>query len=57
MIGEFNFDPKKKKKLNKTLIFDTSMVDKVIIDRIIDAINDPFNDKYWMEHEPSTISH
>ena len=33
------------------------MVDKVIIDRIIDAINDLFNDKYWMEHEPSTISH
>ena len=51
MIGEFNFDPKE--MLNKTLIFDTSMVDvEVIIDRIIDAINDPFNDKYWIEHKP-----
>ena len=53
MIGEFNFDPKE--ILNKTLIFDTSMVDEeVIIGRIIDAINDPFNDKYWIEHKPGT---
>ena len=46
LIDEFNFDPKE--ILNKTLIFDTSIVDEeVIIDRIIDAINYPFNDKYW----------
>ena len=45
MISEFNFDPKE--ILNKTLIFDMSMVhEEVIINRIIDAINDPFNDKY-----------
>ena len=53
MLGEFNFDPKR--ILNKTLISDTSVVDEeMIIDRIIDAINDPFNDKYWIEHKPGT---
>ena len=53
MIGKFNFDPRE--ILNKTLIFDSSMVDEeVIIDRIIDAINDPFNDKYWIEHKAGT---
>ena len=48
MIGNFDFDPKKKKKnLNKTLLFDTSTIDEeVIIDKIIDGINNPFNDKY-----------
>ena len=31
------------------------MVDEeVIIDKIIDAINDPFNDKYWIEHKRGT---
>ena len=31
------------------------MVDEeVMIDVIIDAINDPFNGKYWMEHKPGT---
>ena len=44
MIGEFNFNPKE--ILNKTLIFDTS------IDRIIDAVNYPFNDKYRIEYKP-----
>ena len=53
MIGEFNFDPKE--RLNKTLTFDTSIIDEeVIIDRITDAINDPFNDKYWIKHKPGT---
>ena len=37
MLGEFNFDTKK--ILNKT-------------DRIIDAINNPYNDEYWIEHKP-----
>ena len=51
MIGEFNFNPKE--ILNKALIFDTSMVDEeVIIDRIIDAVNGPFNDKYRIEYKP-----
>ena len=53
MLRQFNFDPKK--ILNKTLIFDTVMIDEeIIIDRITDAINDPFNDKYWIEHKPGT---
>ena len=44
-----------KKKLSKTLLFDTSTIDEeVIIDKIIDDINDPFNDKYWIEHVPGT---
>ena len=43
MLREFNFDPKR--ILNKTLIFGTSIIDEeIIIDRIIDTINDPFND-------------
>ena len=47
MHGEFNFDPKR--ILNKRLIFHTTIIDKeIIMDRIIDAINDPYleNDKY-----------
>ena len=39
MLGEFNFDTKK--ILNKT-------------DRIIDAINNPYNDEYWIEYKPGT---
>ena len=35
------------------MIFDTWVVDEeVILDRIIDVINDPFNEKYWIEHKP-----
>ena len=53
MLGEFNFDAKE--ILDKTLIFDMSMIDEeIIVDRIIDAINDPFIDKYWIEHKPGT---
>ena len=48
MLGEFSFDPKE--ILNKKLIFDTTIIDEeIIIDRIIDAINDSFNDKYWID--------
>ena len=43
------------KILDETLLFDTSTEDEeVIIEKIIDGINDPFNDKYWIEHEPGT---
>ena len=28
--------------------------EQIIIDRIIDAFNDPYNDKYWIEHKPGT---
>ena len=53
LLGKFDFDPRK--SLNKTLIFDTSVLgEEIIIDRIIDAINDPFIDKYWIEHKPGT---
>ena len=53
LLGEFNFDPKD--ILNKKLIFDATIIgEEIIIDRIIDAINDPFKDKYWPEHKPGT---
>ena len=53
MIGDFDFDPKQ--ILNKTLFFYTSTIDEELtIDKIIDGISDPFNDKYWIEHEPGT---
>ena len=49
-LGEFNFDPKE--ILNKKVIFDTTITDEEIItDRLIDAINDPFNDKYWINQQ------
>ena len=51
IFGEFNFDSKE--ILDKKRIFDTTIIDKeIIIDEIIDAINKPFNDKYWIEHKP-----
>ena len=53
MPGNFNFDPKL--ILNKRLTFDTTLTDEeIIIDRIIDAINNPYNDEYWIEHKPRT---
>ena len=53
MVGEFNFDPKEIS--NKKPIFDSTIIDEEMIkDRIIDAINDPFNDKHWIEHKPGT---
>ena len=53
MLGNFNFDPKL--ILNKRHIFDTTIIDQqIIIDRIIDAINNTYNDEYWIEHKPGT---
>ena len=53
MLSEFNFDPEE--ILNETLVFDTSMTDEeIVIDRIIDAINDSLNNKYWIERKPGT---
>ena len=53
MLGNFHFDPKL--MLNKRLIFDTTIIDvEIIKDRIIDAINNSYNDKYWIEHKPGT---
>ena len=51
MLG--NFD--RRQDLNKTLIFGTTIIDEeIIIDRISNAINDLFNDRYWIEHKPAT---
>ena len=51
MFCQFNFDPKQ--IWNKKLIFDSTIIDReIIIDGIIDTINDPFSDKYWIEHKP-----
>ena len=53
MLSEFNFDPEE--ILNETLVFDTSLTDEeIVIDRIIDAINDSLNNKYWIERKPGT---
>ena len=53
ILGEFSFDPKQ--LLNKRLIFDTSIIEKdIIIDRIINAIGKPYDNKYWIEHKPET---
>ena len=55
MQGEFDFSLKN--ILNKTLLFDTSKTNKeVIIDKIIESINDPLNDKYYIDHPSVTNS-
>ena len=52
MRGEFSFSPKKK-KLNKTLIFDTTKInEEIIMDKIIEALNDKTNDEFYIEHPP-----
>ena len=51
MLGEFNFDLKE--ILNQKRICDTTIIDnEIIIDRINDAIDDLFNNRYWIEHKP-----
>lgn len=53
LLGEFNFSPKN--ILNKTQVFDSSIVgEETIMDRIIDAINNKNNDKFYIEHEPGS---
>ena len=53
ILGNFNFDLKL--MLNKRLKFNTTIIDKEItIDRIIDAITNPYNDQYWIEHKLGT---
>ena len=47
--GEFDFSLKN--VLNKTLVFDTSKInEEVITDKIIELINDPLNDEYYIDH-------
>ena len=54
MHGEFDFSLKN--VLNKTLVFDTSKINgEVITDKIIELINDPLNDEYYIDH-PSGIN-
>ena len=54
MRGEFDFSLKN--VLNKTLVFDTSKInEEVITDKIIELINDPLNDEYYIDH-PSGIN-
>ena len=49
MRGEFNFDPDL--ILDKTLLFDTKKIDeKIIMDKIIEALENPMNDKFYIEH-------
>lgn len=39
-----------------SLIFDTTIInEEIIIGRIIDAIGDKYNDKYYIEHNPQQI--
>ena len=53
MRGEFSFSPAK--ILNKTLIFDTLKINgEEIMDRIIDALNDKYNDEFYIEHPESS---
>ena len=54
MRGEFDFSLKN--VLNKTLVFDTSKINReVITDEIIELINDPLIDEYYIDH-PSGIN-
>ena len=50
MKGEFNFGPKK--ILNKTLIFDTTKINKIIMDKIIEALIEKTNHEFYIEHPP-----
>ena len=54
MRGEFDFSLKN--VLNKTLVFDTSKINgEVITDKIIELINDPLSDEYYIDY-PSGIN-
>ena len=53
MRGEFNFSMKN--ILKKTLLSDTSKInEEVIIDKIIESLNDPLNDKYYIDYPDDT---
>ena len=55
MRGEFNFSIKN--ILNKNLFFDISKINKeVIMEKIIQSVNDPLNDKYYIDHPDGTNS-
>lgn len=48
MRGEFNFDPKKYQTKHCYLITKTD--EEIIIDKIIQGLNNPMNDEYYIEH-------
>ena len=55
MTVEFDFSIKNISK--KTLLFDTSKINKeVIIDKIIELLNNALNDKYYIDHPDDTNS-
>ena len=55
MRGEFFFSIKN--ILYKTLLPDTSKINKeIIMDKIIESLNDPLNDEYYMDHPDGTNS-
>ena len=55
MRGEFDFSFNS--ILIKTLSFDTSKInEEVIIDKIIESINDPLNDKHYIDYPSGTKS-
>ena len=58
MNGKFSFDPKKKKKKksNRTFLFDNEKIDKeIIMDRIIQALPAD-NGKFYIEHPIGSYS-
>lgn len=55
MHGELVFSIKN--ILCKTSLPDTSKINKeIIMDKIIESLNDPLNDKYYMDHPDGTNS-
>ena len=53
MRGEFDFSIKN--ILNKTLQFDTSKIkEEMIINKIIESLNDPLNDEYYIDYPDGT---
>ena len=52
---KFSFDPKK--ILNKVLLFDTKKIkEELIMDKIIQALNNPGNDEFYIEHPTGSNS-
>ena len=56
MNGKFSFDPKRKKKSNRTFLFDNKKIDKeIIMDRIMQALPAE-NGKFYIEHPIGSYS-
>ena len=49
MRAEFDFKPQR--KMNKTLIFDTTKInEEILIDKIIEALGNKTNDEFYIGH-------